>query len=225
MSTVSWRLPTRRSRAWVRAVADRPPRAPARRPPRPRAVAPAALPPAVLPVAAAAAAGVRAAPARAPIRHLTWSATVPASRSPRWRRPWGSSRTTCTACCPASPKTARSSSPAAVGIFASRAPLLLSDALQYFGSDQTEAGDGVTLADELFHGLVDPRLGELRHVETLDDLPFTVGRLHRERGDDPLGDSIGAIARHRHRDPVTVAGPVHPVVHVIDRGAGGAGGG
>src|SRR6478736_3128956 len=61
----------------------------------------------------AAAAG--AAPARAQIRHLTWCVTVLASPSPRWRRPWGFSRTTCTACCPASPKRARSSSPAAVG--------------------------------------------------------------------------------------------------------------
>ena len=47
------------------------------------------------------------------------------------------------------------------------------------------------------------------------------GAAARERGDDPLLDAVGAVGRHRHRDPVAVGGAVHPVVHVVDRGVGG----
>ena len=54
--------------------------------------------------APAAAAGARAARARARRRPSSSSAPAPASRSPRWPSPWGSSRTTSTACSPASQK-------------------------------------------------------------------------------------------------------------------------
>src|SRR3954464_2648504 len=83
MSTVSWRLPTRRSRASAGAVAAAPaPPPPPRRRQRPRSVPRVALPPvARRPVAAAGVAGGRAAPAPAPTRHLTWRAPGSATRA------------------------------------------------------------------------------------------------------------------------------------------------
>ena len=39
-------------------------------------------------------------------------------------------------------------------------------------------------------------------------------------GDQPLGDAVGAVGRHRHAHPVAVAGAEHPVAHVVDGGVG-----
>ena len=67
---------------------------------------------------APAGAAARAAAARAPCRRSSWSRRAPASPSPSSQSPWGSSRTTCIASCPPSPKRERSRNQVVAGTLA-----------------------------------------------------------------------------------------------------------
>ena len=77
--------------------------------------------------------------------------------------------------------------------------------------------------DQLGNRGVDLRAREVVELEALDDLVLAVGAGAREAADEALGDAVGAVGGHAHRDPVAVrAGD--PVADVVDRRAGRRGG-
>src|SRR5262249_36409404 len=90
--------------------------------------------------------------------------------------------------------------------------------------NQPELADGVALLLELHDRSVDPLARELGDVEALDDRPLAAAALAGHAADDPLADPVGAVGRHRHRDPVPVGGAEHPVVDMVDRRVGGRSG-
>ena len=116
----------------------------------------------------------------------SWCATAPASPSPSSPRRWGSSRTTSTACMPGLAEEGKVDQ-VRPRLAPARGRCYVVSPCRLHSQSQTRPSlTAVALLLELVDRLVDALAGELGHVEALDDLPLTVGRRHRERGDDPL---------------------------------------
>src|ERR1700761_7401828 len=87
--------------------------------------------------------------------------------------------------------------------------------------DEAELADRVPLGDKLLDRGEDLAAGEVVDRQILNDLPSAVDGTHGEGADQALGYAVGAVRDDTRGRPV---GAVHPVVHMVDGGAGGGSG-
>src|SRR5262245_1968377 len=84
--------------------------------------------------------------------------------------------------------------------------------------DQAEFVHGVTFAHQLVGAGVDLRAAVVVDLETLHDRVLTVAAHTGEAGDDALRHAVAAVARNRHRHPVTIGCAERPRPDVVDGG-------
>src|SRR6201999_4606851 len=81
-----------------------------------------------------------------------------------------------------------------------------------------QVGDRAALVGELGGRFVDPAAGEVVDVQALHDAPVAALGGHRERRDQTLGHTVGAVGNDGHRHPVVLRGAQQPVAGGVDGG-------